>query len=81
MGLDIHVAGPEAEDQETDQGDVLARIDFEAFHQRFGPQRPDDFSPLVGDLGPGLLWRRRFVVVAFRTGASLAARNFRAVGR
>src|SRR5208337_3257163 len=67
IGLDRDVLGVESEDKQADQGHVVARIDLEALDQRLGAQRADDLSSLLGDLGTGLLRRRRVVASADRT--------------
>ena len=74
IGLDRDVFGVESKHEQADQGHVVARIDLEALDQRLGAQRADDLSPLLGDLGPGLLRRRRVVASADRT--ILALRHF-----
>ena len=67
IGLDRDVLGVESEDKQADQGHVVARVGLEALDQRLRPQRADDLSPLLGDLGARLLRRRRVVASADRT--------------
>ena len=48
IGLDRDVVGVESEDEQADQGHVVAGVDLEALDQRLGAQRADDLSSLSG---------------------------------